>query len=87
MIEPAAVNEAGRHAVEADDVVCSEETVEDQTDHACDTVFGEIVHAVVDADKVLEFGAVVGHDADCDAKNHTCPGWDEAGCWGCGDEA
>lgn len=48
-------------AVEADDVGGAEEGVEDEADHAGDAVLGEDVHAVVDADPVLDCGLCVSN--------------------------
>lgn len=87
MVKPASIDQASRDAIETDDVVCCEQAVEDEPDHACDAVLGQVVHGIVDAEVEFYLGAEVGDDADCDAKDDGGPGWDEAGCWGGGYEA
>lgn len=52
--DPAADAGAGVDTVQADDGVVSEEGVEDETDHSGDTVFGQHIHRVVDADPVFD---------------------------------
>ncbi len=58
MVQPAAVDGTGADAVETDDVVCCEESVEDEADHAGDTVLSEHVHTVVDADPELDWKCI-----------------------------
>lgn len=52
--DPATIPRAGVDAVEADDRVVCEEGVEDEADDTCDTVFGEDIHRVIDADPVFD---------------------------------
>lgn len=52
--DPATWVESSVHAVETDDVVCSENTVCEETKHAGDTVLSEHVHCVVDSDPVFD---------------------------------
>ena len=59
VVQPAAIDYACVDAVETDDVVCSEEGVEEEPDHSCDTVLSEHVHAVVDADPELDYKVLV----------------------------
>ena len=54
-VQPAAREVARVHAVEANDVVCAEERVEEESDHAADGVLGEDVEGVVDADPEFDF--------------------------------
>ncbi len=54
LVEPAADDDAGVDAVEADDVRCAKQGVEDEADHTGDAVLGENVHGVIDADPVLD---------------------------------
>ena len=50
MVEPAAVYDAGGNAVKSDYVVGGEEAIEEETDHACNSMFNQVIHRVVDAD-------------------------------------
>ena len=61
VVEPAACDEAGVDAVEADDVVGGEEGVEQEADDAGDGVLCQHVHAVVDLDPELDCGRVSTH--------------------------
>jgi len=47
VVDPAAGDDAGVDAVEADDVGCAEEGVGHEAEHASDGVLGEDVHGVV----------------------------------------
>ena len=55
-VREAARDEAGVDAVEADDVVGAEERVGQEADHAADSVLGEDVERVVDAEVVFDCG-------------------------------
>ena len=54
-VHPAAVDDAGVDAVEADDVVGAEERVEEETEHAGDGVFGEDVEGVVNSEEEFDW--------------------------------
>ena len=88
---PVLVDEAARHAVvhtiEADDVVSTEQAVEEETDHAGNAMLSEYVHCVVNVDEVLYFGGVIADSARDDPQEDTTVGHEETGCWGCCDEA
>lgn len=53
VIQPATINHVD--SVEADDVVGGEEGVEEETDHACDAVLSEDIHAVIDTDPEFDY--------------------------------
>lgn len=74
-------------AVEPDDVVDAHQRVEDEADHAGQTVLGEDVHAVVDAHPVLDLGAEIAEHAGHDAEGDGAPGVEVAGGRGGGHEA
>jgi hypothetical protein len=86
VVDPTSIDETGRHAVQTNDVICSEEAIEEKTNHTCDTVLGEIVHAVVDADPELDLGGEIRDATDGDAEDNAGPRWDEARSGGSSDE-
>lgn len=65
---PAARDDAGIDAVEADDVLSAEDAIEEEAPDAGDTVLGEDVHAVVDLDPVLDLGREIGNNASGNAQ-------------------
>lgn len=71
--------EAGVDAVEANNLAGGEEGVEDETDHAADTVLSEHIEGVVDAEEELDLGGKIAGDTGNDTENDGCPGVDETG--------
>lgn len=55
VVNPAAWERAVVDTIEADDVRGAKECVEDETDHASDTVLGENIHSIINADPVLDY--------------------------------
>jgi hypothetical protein len=86
VVEPAAGDDAGVDAVEANDVVGGEEGVEDEPDDAGDAVLGEHIHAVVNADPELDFSGVIADYAGDDAEDDGRPRGNETGGGGGGYE-
>lgn len=74
-------------AIQADNVVGSKEGVEKQTNNATDTVLSEHVEGVINADKELELGAVIAHDARDNAESNAGPGGDNSGSGSGGNES
>ena len=54
VIDPAAGDDAGVDAVEADDVGCAKQGIGHQTKHAGDGVFGEDVKGIIDFQQVFD---------------------------------
>lgn len=72
--------------IQADDVISSKETVEDQTDNASESVFSEYIESVVDANNELDLGAEVTNNSSNDSENDAGPGRDITGSGCSGDE-
>ena len=83
---PVLVDPAAGHAVvdsvKPDDVVGAEQPVEDETDHARDTVLSEHIHGIVDVDQVLDLGSVIADDAGDDPEEDGGVGGEETGSGG-----
>jgi hypothetical protein len=79
VVEPATGDDAGADTVKANDVIGSEEGVEDETDDTSDTVLSEHIHAVVNADPELDLGGEVGHDTGDDTEDDSSPRRNETG--------
>lgn len=90
-LSPVAVEEATLNAhvdaIQADDVVGGEESVENKTDDATDGVFGEHIESIINAEVELDLGAKVAGNASNDTKQNTGPGSDDTGSGSGGDEA
>jgi hypothetical protein len=78
VVEPSS-SHSGVDTVHADDEIGGEETVEDETDHASDSVLSEHIHGIVDADQILDLGAVIANDTGADTKEEGSVGRDETG--------
>lgn len=70
-----------------DDVVGTEEGVEEKTPHASDAVLSEHIHGVINSNPVLDLGGEVGNDTGGDTKDDGSPRGDVARGRGSGDEA
>lgn len=91
-LDPIAVNPTtskGTRAdtVEANDVGCGKDTVEEETDHAGDTVLGEDIHGIVNLDPVLDLGGEIADDSRRDTEHDGCPERDETRGRGGSDES
>lgn len=64
MVYPSSVDNPTIYAIEADDVVSTEEGIEEEADHSCDAVFSEDVHAVVDSDPIYMLTEVLFDSRD-----------------------
>ena len=54
VVDEAASDEAGVDAVEADDVVGAEEGVEEEADHASNSMFRKNIERIVDSEEILD---------------------------------
>ena len=55
VVDPAAIDDAGIDPIKANDIVGCKKTIEDETDHASDTVLREDVHAVINTNPELNY--------------------------------
>ncbi len=85
LVEEAA-GDASVDTIQADDVIGSEEGVEDQTDNAADSVFSEHIEGVVNANEELELGAKIASNAGDNTESNAGPWGDETGGRSGGDE-
>jgi len=65
------------NSVETDNVVGTKETIENETNHACNTVLCENVHGIIDVDHVLDLGCVIAYDSRGDTEEDGGVRWDE----------
>jgi len=79
VVDPAAGEDAGVDAVEADNVGGAEESVCQQAEHAGHTVLREHVHGIIDLHPVLDLGGVIADDASDDTEDHGSPSCAESG--------
>lgn len=71
VLDPAAVDGAGVYAIQADDVGCGEDAVEEEADHAGDSVLGKHIHGVVNLDPELDCLVVSLDELNCEALQET----------------
>lgn len=84
VVEPAS-RDSSIHAVQGDDFILGEETIEEEADDASNGVLSEKIEGVVDADPVLNFSGVVADCAGDDTEDDGCPDGDVAR-RGCGSD-
>lgn len=87
MVEPATVDEASVHAIQANDVVRTKESVENESDHSTDCVLGEDIEGVVDANQEFDLGSEVTADTGDHAEDDGCPWRKETGSRSSGHES
>ena len=54
VVQPATHGGARVDAIQSDDIACSEEGVEKESDNAADSVLGEDIQGIIDADEELD---------------------------------
>ncbi|KAH0194437.1 ammonium transporter, partial [Aureobasidium melanogenum] len=75
------------NTVKTNDVRGSENAVEEETNHASNTVLSEHIHSIINTNPELDLGCKVAHDTSDDTKNDGCPRSDETGSGSSSDKA
>lgn len=56
VVDPSSLGDTVVHSIETDNVGCSENAVEEKTDHTGDTVLSEDIESIIDLNPELDFG-------------------------------
>lgn len=79
VVNPTTVDETSVDAVQTDDVVGTKERIENETDHSTDSVFGEHIERIVNANNELDLGGEVTANTGDHTEDDGCPWRNETG--------